>query len=175
MLTGSVDTRDTYSFKYGKIEVRMKTNRKRGNFPAAWMSAMMDGEDKRYGEIDIVEMFGNMGRAYHTAHTEMTFKLKKRGPRQSFDEKLDYTKWHVYGMIWTESQLVWTVDGKKVGEYNRLDTPQMIADGQWTFDRPFFILLNQSVGDGSQEKLLYPKVSEVYETRFDWVRVYQRK
>ena len=37
MLTGSVWTYGKYNVKYGKIEVRMRTNNKEGNFPAAWL------------------------------------------------------------------------------------------------------------------------------------------
>ena len=35
MLTGAVFTKDKFEFRYGKVEVRMKTNRRVGNFPAA--------------------------------------------------------------------------------------------------------------------------------------------
>ena len=37
MLTGAVESRNKFSFQYGKVEVRMKTNMRVGNFPAAWM------------------------------------------------------------------------------------------------------------------------------------------
>jgi beta-glucanase (GH16 family) len=172
MLTGAVETKDKFSFQYGKVEVRMRTNLKQGNFPAAWM--VPDYKlDKRYGEIDIVEMFGNEGKAAHNVHTHRSYNLKKEGIKREFKEVIDVTKWHVYGVVWTANKIVWTVDGNIVGEYSKIDTPQMISEGQWTFDRPFFLRLNQSVGNSSHP-LLVPDFGTTYETQFDWIRVYQK-
>lgn len=173
MLTGSIETKGKFAFQYGKVEVRMRTNMKVGNFPAAWM-VPVPGADQRYGEIDIVEMFGNEGKSAHTAHTHRSFTLKKEGIRREFRQKVDVTQWHVYGIIWTKDRIVWTVDGREVGEYKRMDSPQMQAEGQWTFDRPFFLRLNQSVGDGSHP-LLVANHKQTYETRFDWIRVYKQE
>lgn len=175
MLTGSVETKDKFSFQYGKVEVRMKTNLRPGNFPAIWMTPQFSRtSDKRYGEIDIVEMFGNEGKAAHTVHTHRTLTLKKEGIKREFREKIDVTQWHIYGIIWTKDKIVWTLDGKQVGEYRKINTPEMQAEGQWTFDRPFFLRLNQSVGDGSHP-LLTANYKKTYETHFDWVRIYKQK
>ncbi len=168
ILTGAVDTRHTYSFKYGKIEARMKTNFKEWNSPAFWLFVATKGKKFRYGEIDIMETFGKKGMVLHTAHTHQTFTLKKKDPKNQFSEELSVTKWHVYGLEWTEDYLRWTVDGKTVGVYHRSDDEQQVAEGQWTFDEPFFILLNQSLFGVSE-------INTTYETRIDWVRVYQRK
>ena len=46
-----------------------------------------------------------------------------------------------------------------------------LSKGQWPFDKAFFIILNQSVGNGSWAA--NADVSHTYETLFDWVRVYQ--
>lgn len=176
MLTGAVETLGKYAFQYGKVEVRMKTNKQDGNFPAAWMRPVPSSADARYGEIDIVEMFGQIGETYHTVHNHMSAEIgKKGGPVREFRHKVSFTKWHIYGVEWDENKIVWTVDGRKVGEYKRMNTPDMIRDGQWTFDRPFYLRLNQSVGDGSHERLHYPNTKKVYETQFDWIRVYQKK
>ena len=59
MLTGAVETFGKFSFQYGKVEVRMKTNLKQGNFPAVWLKPVPVRGDSLYGEIDIVETFGN--------------------------------------------------------------------------------------------------------------------
>lgn len=172
MLTGAVETKGKFSFQYGKVEVRVRTNIKRGNFPAAWMVPDYK-TDKRYGEIDIVEMFGNESKAAHNVHTHRSFNLRKEGIKREFREKIDVTKWHVYAVVWTKESIIWKVDGKKVGEYKKIDSPQMLAEGQWTFDRPFYLRLNQSVGNGSHP-LLETDYKSTYETQFDWIRVYQR-
>ena len=175
MLTGAVETRGKFTFQYGKVEVRMKTNLKRGNFPAAWLMPQYElSADKRYGEIDMVEMFGNESVAAHTIHTHRSFTLEKEGLRRKFRSEIDVTKWHVYGIVWEPDRVIWTVDGKGVGEYPRMRDRQMLDEGQWTFDRPFYIILNQSVGNGSSPKMV-PNTKTTYETRFDWVRVYKKK
>ena len=173
MLTGAIDTKGKFSFQYGKVEVRMKTNMKVGNFPAAWM-VPMPGIDKRYGEIDIVEMFGNQGKSAHTVHTHRSFTLKKEGLEREKKIDLNVKKWHVYGVEWDKNHIVWTVDGREVFRYRRSETRQMQDEGQWTFDRPFYLILNQSVGNGSHQ-LLIPNLKTTYETQFDWIRVYQKK
>lgn len=172
MLTGAIESKGKYSFQYGKVEVRMRTNMKRGNFPAVWMVPDYK-TDKRYGEIDIVEMFGNEGKAAHNVHTHRSFNLRKEGIRREFKEEMDVTKWHVYSVVWTKDSIIWIVDGKKVGEYKKIDSPEMLSEGQWTFDRPFYLRLNQSVGNNSHP-LLVTDYKSTYETQFDWIRVYQR-
>ena len=54
MLTGAISTMQTFHFTYGKVEVRMKTNVKNGNFPAAWLQGLQKKKPEWYKEIDIV-------------------------------------------------------------------------------------------------------------------------
>lgn len=174
MLTGAIETLNKYSFQYGKVEVRLKTNTQRGNFPAAWLSPQPGGIDSRYGEIDIFETFGNIGCSQHTVHNHLTTILKKKGPENEFRKKIRVDRWHIYSIEWSAEKIIWFIDGEKVAEYHKSNDPQLLADGQWTFDRPFFLRLNQSVGDGSYEVMI-PDVTKEYETRFDWIRVYQKR
>ena len=124
MLTGAVDTRSSFAFQYGKIELRMRTNMLPGNFPAAWLLPKQPAPPHPYsGEIDIVEFFGLNPDSYHTAHSFWTTDPKQaETPRHSFHAKVDATQWHVYGLEWNKRQLTWTVDGKVVGTYKRLNT-----------------------------------------------------
>ena len=81
--------------------------------------------------------------------------------------------WHIYSLEWTDSELRWFVDGKQVFKYSKkTDDAQALEQGQWPFDKKFYIILNQSVGNGSWASN-YDKDFE-YETLFDWVRVYQK-
>lgn len=173
MLTGAVFTKGKMEVRYGKVEVRMRTNVKVGNFPAAWLRTWPTKEQPLYSEIDIVEMFGNRNVSSHTAHSELTTSRRSHRQRNTFNHACDVTKWHVYGVIWTERSIVWTVDGAKVGEYSKSDDPILLKEGQWSFDYPLFIVLNQSVGTGGYKHFM-PQTDEVYETQFDWVRVYKR-
>lgn len=173
MLTGAVESLGKFAFCYGKVEVRMKTNLLQGNFPAVWLKPVDQTSDPRYGEIDIVEMFGNRKQSHHTIHTHQTYTLKTRKPTE-FIRKINVSRWHVYGMEWTPDYVVWTVDGKVVGRYQKSNLSEDLRDGQWTFDREYYLRLNQSVGNGSHPHFT-PLLYKVYETCFDWIRVYQKR
>lgn len=175
MLTGAIETYGKFDFQYGKVEVRMKTNVIAGNFPAVWLKPTDQNINGRfsYGEIDVVETNGYFNRSSHTIHTHQTHILKKAEPT-SFEGDIDITRWHIYGMEWTPDIIRWSVDGKEVGVYRRSTKAEDIADGQWTFDRPFYLRLNQSVGPGGFPSRT-PQTDKIYETRIDWIRVYQIK
>lgn len=174
MITGAMETRDRFSFTYGKVEIRLRTNLYQGNFPAAWMMPQppADGWPKG-GEIDIFESIDDKEVAYHTVHSHWTYDLGHRSdPVSSFSEKMTVSSWHVYALEWTEDALTWLVDGKVVGTYRKSTDRNALKQGQWPFDHPFYIILNQSVGNGSWAKDADTK--HTYNTFFDYVRVYQR-
>lgn len=172
MLTGAIETMGKYSFMYGKLEVRMKTNSKDGNFPAVWMrDDYVKAKRNVYSEIDIVEMFGRKKKSFHTAHTQLTVDNPQYRRNNSFNHDIDITKWHVYGLIWTPESLIWTVDGNEVGRYSKSLDQSLLDKHQWTFNVPHYIRLNQSVGDGVHD--MKQNVRETYVTQFDWIRVYQ--
>lgn len=175
MLTGAVYSKDKFEFQYGKVEVRMRTNQLKGNFPAAWMGKTHKQDPKTYGEIDIVEVFGDERSSNHCIHSQYTVSTLQHGLKNTFRNPIDVSKWHVYGIEWTPTYVLWKVDGKTVGYFEKAKDEESLMKHQWTFDYPFFLLLNQSVGDGSFERLQYPNVKRVYETRFDWIRVYQKR
>ena len=171
MLTGSIDTKGRFSIRYGKIEVRLRTRVKEGNFPAAWMRPVDDGHPYTYAEFDIFETFGKDGLARQTVHSHRSEVLKKDCPKHSFSTKVDLSKWHVYAVEWDRDQVVFSIDGVITGKYPRLAHQDGEDEGQWSFDRNFFIILDQSVGKKGWHE---PDTHAVYETQFDWVRVYKR-
>lgn len=165
MITGAMQTSNHFGFQYGKIECRLLTNPHTGNFPAFWL--MPDDQHDGWpncGEIDIWEQIDNQERAYHTLHT---------GYRQSMYSANEYCatdRYHTYGFEWDASKMIWYLDGKEVGRYNKSN----ISDPRsWPFDKTFYIILNQSVGSGAWAAMA--DINHTYETRFDWVRVYQKK
>ena len=99
MVTGAINTKNKFYVKYGRIEVRMKNNGKRGNFPAAWMRPQIDGNPYQYGEIDIIEYFGNEGIARQTILSHRSTMMNKKDQQTAFFHKdIDCTKWHVYAI-----------------------------------------------------------------------------
>lgn len=165
MITGAVQTQGKYGFKYGKIEGRLRTNAHTGNFPAFWL--MPDDQSAGWpdcGEIDIWEQIDTEQKAYHTLHTGY------RTSMVSYSEAFATDRYHTLGFEWDEEKMTWYLDGKAVGtHYKRSIT----ADNAWPFDKSYYIILNQSVGNGSWAAPA--DESHTYETLFDWVRVYQKK
>ena len=174
MLTGAMETRDLFSFTYGKVEVRLKTIPHTGSFPAAWMMPQPPCDSwPNAGEIDIFESIDAQNIAYHTVHSHWTYDLgNKNNPQSSFTSSVDIGSWHVFGIVWDEKNITWTVDGKSVGTYKKSTSQTAISRGQWPFEHDFYVILNQSVGDGSWAAK--PDEDFTYETLFDYVRVYQK-
>lgn len=176
MITGGIQSSGKFSFKYGKIEARILTNPHTGNFPAFWL--MPEDQHDGWptcGEIDIFEQIDNENKAYHTVHSNWTYNLgHKTDPQSSFNETVSMDRYHTYGFEWTDTDMKWYVDGRQVGSYTKKESDaNALNQGQWPFDKPFYIILNQSVGNGSWAQ--NADVNHTYETLFDWVRVYQKE
>ena len=174
MITGGVKSMGKFGFTYGKVECRALSNPWVGNFPAIWM--MPEDQSAGWpdcGEIDIWEVIDTDERSYHTIHSNWTYDLgNKNNPTSSFNLAVPLDRYHTYGLEWDETSLTWFVDGKKVGTYSKSTQANVLNQGQWPFDKHFHLILNQSVGNGAWAA--NADVSHTYETRFDWVRVYQK-
>ncbi len=175
MISGAIRSRHKFAFTYGKIEGRLRTNPYSGNFPAFWMLPDSDKQWPYGGEIDIWEQIDSENRTYHTVHTQWTkYEGGANNPRNSTTaSNVQNGYWHTFGFEWTEDLLTWYVDGKKVFSYARSASQDALNRGQWPFDADFYIILNQSVGDGSWAARA--DVGHTYTTLFDWVRVYQKE
>lgn len=174
MVSGAIDSRGKVQFTYGKIEARMKTTGHAGNFPAFWL---MPADPKKYdiknGEIDIYEAVDDTPISYHTVHTYWGNTLgNSQNPPKGGTALAPQGLWHTFGVEWSPTEIKWSVNGKVVFSYAKLDTPEAKKNLQWAFDKNYYIILNQSTGDGGWVKNVDP--SFTYETQFDWVRVYQK-
>ncbi len=167
--TGAVTTKGKFEFQYGKIEVRLRTNSLPANFPAAWIFTPYS-KNTHYGEVDIFETFGE-GGATQTVHNHRSAMLKKAKSKQ-YISKIDVSQWHVYGLEWTPQRLLLTVDGQTVGVYDKSTDKTELSEGQWPFDKNYFIILNQSIRSRTGN---LANRSKTYETEFDWIRVYQQQ
>ena len=173
MITGGVKTQGKFDFQWGRVEARIKTIPHTGTFPAFWMMPTDNSKGwPNNGEIDIWETIDNGDVAYGTVHTNWTYNLNKGGNGGNMGG-IDYTLWHIYSVEWNATSITWYVDGKKMWTYNKSTDQNALNNGQWPFDAPFYLILNQSVGNGSWAA--NADVNFNYETQFDWVRVYQKR
>ena len=183
MISGGIESCGKFSFKYGKIEGRLKTNPYSGNFPAFWMMPENTVKGWPYdGEIDIWEQVNTLNRSDHTIHTQWANTTAdgslcqgqgNNPPKSGSNGSTTNGNYHTFGFEWTDDLLTWYVDGQKVFSYAKLkNNANALSRGQWPFDAPFYIILNQSVGNGGYAA--NPDTGHTYETLFDWVRVYQK-
>ncbi|WP_432767585.1 MAG: glycoside hydrolase family 16 protein [Sphingopyxis sp.] len=184
-------TRGKAAWRYGKIEVRAKLPQGQGTWPAIWMLPETAGYGPwaASGEIDILEAV-NLGvrcaecaggvenRILGTLHfgggwPDNAHKSNETALPGALDD------FHVFGIVWEQGRIVWTVDGQPyatqvAGDWNTTGS----ADPAAPFDRPFHLILNLAVGGGLAEgrgikgvdPRGYPKIMEI-----DWVRVWQCK
>ncbi len=173
MLTGMRQTSNSYGLLHGYVEVRAITTPHSGNFPAIWMMPMDQSDGwPACGEIDIWEQINTQNTTYHTVHSYWTRTLgNTSNPQYSTNKSYNMDgEWHTYGLRKEEDKLTWYVDGTQVFSYAKSDDEDALANGQWPFDKEFYLILNQSVGDGSWAANYDSAFT--YETRFDWARVY---
>lgn len=176
MLSGAIDSDKKFTFQYGKVEGRIVTTPHIGNFPAFWMMPTKPvGGWPACGEIDIWEQIDTQNQSHHTIHSKWGNTLgHANDPVKTHAHNTQADQYHIFGFEWTADMLSWYIDGKKVFSYAKKKNDQnALNNGQWPFDQEFYLILNQSVGDGSWAKK--PDASFTYTTLFDWVRVYQKE
>jgi beta-glucanase (GH16 family) len=175
-LTGGVDSKGKFFFLYGKIEIRMKKECSQGAWPALWIlpEESFYGGWPHSGELDIMEHLNFDENIHYNVHSRYVDVIKnKSNPRSgSSATKTDVTQWNIYGLEWYPDVMIWTLNGKEVFRYPRvegLDKDQL----QWPFDRSFYFVLSQQlggswVGEVNADQL---PVSMI----IDYVKVYQQK
>ncbi len=192
-------TKDTANFKYGYIEMRARIPYKNGIQSSFWFKtdgALAANTSDTSAEVDMIETFGltdtvtpNIHKWYPaedaTLHTQYnsngrTAKIKK------FDSASLSDEFHIYGMEWTEKEIIMYVDRK---EYARFDiTKDYEAEGEAigsmdAFNNPMRLIIGISpylselghwdfTGDGSGYTTANTDFSQSYS--IDWVRLYQK-
>lgn len=164
-----------FSWKYGKIEARMKLPYGQGIWPAFWMLGDNIFEGTGWpacGEIDIMEMIGGgEGRddvSHGTIHwADANNNHAMFGGENQISSGILADNFHVYSIEWTETQIKWFFDGI---QFHVADiTPSHLSE----FHNNFFFILNLAVGGNwpgnPNSSTVFPQTMEV-----DYVRVYQQ-
>ena len=167
-------TRGRASWKYGRIEARMKLPEGQGIWPAFWMLA----EDSPYGgwptsgEIDIMELLGHEpNRVHGTLHYGGgTLGHRFTGDSHTLATGTFTDSFHTFAIEWEPREFRWYVDGEMV--LKQLSWTSAAAPYPAPFDQPFHLLLNVAVGG------LWPGYPDATTTfpqqmQVDYVRVYQ--
>jgi len=170
--TGCIESRNKFSFLYGKIEVKAKVNGGKGAWPAIWMmpSQPTYGGWPNSGEIDIMERLNQDNYVYQSVHSQYIDVQDIKNPKHSAKAVIESGDYNVYGLEWNPDRLDFFVNGKPSFSYPRL---QNTDSNQWPFDREFYIILNQALGGDWVGEILDEDLP--VEMLVDWVRVYQKK
>lgn len=166
-------TKNKFSFKYGKIEVRAKSPKGKGLWPAIWMLGA--DSDTNYwpncGEIDILEVLGHEpNKAYGTIHGPQYNGAG--GIQNSVTLPTSFADaYHIFTVEWTDSKIEWFVDGVL---FHQVTKANLQSWGYtWVFDKNFYLLINLAVGGNwpgnPDSSTIFPQTFQV-----DYIRVYQK-
>lgn len=140
-------SRDTFSFRYGKVEVRARFDGVQGCWPAIWLMPTKGGAWPSSGEIDLMEHLNNDAGVYQTVHfcNEGGGAASRTSRRDFADLKLaDQTAWHTYGMEWTPAGITFTIDNKITATMNAEQTRGTFGEGCCAFH----LIIDQQIGGG---------------------------
>ncbi|HFI0038925.1 TPA: family 16 glycosylhydrolase [Streptococcus suis] len=167
--SGRVESKDKYSFQFGRMAVRAKVNDSKGIWPAIWMLAQ---DETGHDEIDVLEYLGqNPWEAWTTNHYGILAKNKESHGAAYKNYEAWSQDFHVYEVEWTPDYIKWYIDGKFVFQTQRGKD----RDGMHT--RPMFPILETQVGDGWVGDVDYTQNMTEQDSEYliDWIRVYQKE
>ena len=164
-------------FKYGHMAIRAKMPESKGNglWPAIWML----GDDIKdigwpgCGEIDIMEYVSfDPDHVIQTIHSTANNHTKSTQiSTGELELKTIEEEFHIYGILWTESQLQFYIDDIENITLS-LDKPENPTNDNWPFDKEYYFILNMAVGgawggEKGVDDTIFPAQMEI-----DYVRVY---
>jgi len=148
-VSGRLDTQGKVAFQYGYIEAKIKMPAGGANWPAFWMLGINITSVgwPSSGEIDVVEAGGDKPNLVHGS-----LNYKNGGGTPAFVTAIktassDITAgFHTYAVLWLPNSVSFYFDG----ELYEIQTPSTINGPNWSFNAPFFLILNNAIApDGS--------------------------
>ncbi len=173
-----IDTRERFSFTYGRVAVCACCPAGVGLWPAVWMMPQQDtyGSWAASGEIDILEAKGRQpDRVFGTIHCGGECP---KNVHQEYSTHLPtgngIDRFHLYELVWEPGCIYWLVDGKVYASTSRWPMAPHAQNSLAPFDRPFYLLINLAVG-GAFDEEAKGKVTECFPAEFlvDYIQVYQ--
>jgi beta-glucanase (GH16 family) len=121
-----VSTENSFSQTYGYFEISAKLPDVPGTWPAFWLLPFRTpGNDGRLPEVDIFEHFGGpltvlsqgkpvvidrVGKPVSTLHYGTRGAEKKFSNNLSLPAKIDLSKFHTFGFLWTPDEMRFFID-----------------------------------------------------------------
>jgi beta-glucanase (GH16 family) len=166
--SGSVVTRNTANWTYGKIEGRFKMPSSTSLWPCFWTLGLNENPLgwPKCGEMDIFEHIDTETMIHSTAHW-----ANAAGNHVALGGNsgtIDFTQYHNYTIEWTPTEIRWYVDGVR---HHKVTITNGV-NNTFAFHLPQFILINLPLG-GSWPKA--PDATTVLPSTMycEYIRVYE--
>ena len=185
-VTGCLNSRYRFVYQYGYLEANVLCEFQNGTFAGLWLmpEGFPGGNNVEEGveavggwpisgEVDIWEA-AKPGKAHHTIHFSKDDRVDQDNSiGNNGSNNVDYSRYNRIGFEWGPDRLEWFWNGESVFSVDKSDSRMF---GKWPFDHPFFIILQQAVGNPDRDAFPLKTIPGwVYTTRFDYVRVYQKE
>ncbi|WP_432709613.1 glycoside hydrolase family 16 protein [Pedobacter sp.] len=170
--SGGIQSSSKFSFLYGKVEVRAKFKIGQGSWPAIWMMPERPaayGGWPNSGEIDIMEHVNKEEFIHNTIHNGAVTNASG-GSTATHRATYHADDYNLYGIIWSPSSIEFYVNN--VHQYTYFKEAGA-SSAQWPFDKPFYLILNQSGGAGWPGPITDEDLP--FHMQVDWVRVYKQE
>ncbi|MCS5663006.1 MAG: glycoside hydrolase family 16 protein [Flavobacteriales bacterium] len=165
-----IKTDDKFTFRYGKIQARIKTIDGQGFWPAFWMLPS-GGDWPCDGEIDIMEQWGTNATTQQTTGAAHLGKCPGNSVFKNFEKNSSNgsyaDQFHIYEVQWKYDYIAWYVDDVKVFEV----TPNSYPNQVWPFNsNQWYLILNLAISGDNEPNVntVFPSTMEI-----DWIRVYK--
>ena len=168
--SAKLTTQNLQSFRFGKIEARMKLPEGKGLWPALWMLGdnITEIDWPGCGEVDLFELLGD---APNTLYNNVHYTNAENKHNEMLGTYVLGTgnfsdNYHIFRLDWTPESMVFSVDGEQT---------HMISIGtdMKEFQRSFYLILNIAVGGGwpgdPDNTTVFPQ--EMY---IDYIRVFEK-
>ena len=163
------------SFKYGRIEARMKLPKGKGTWPAFWMLGESIGTGiiwPNCGEIDIMEYVGyDPYWVQGSLHSSNFFAVNSKNGRYQLPTDNDEAQWHTYGLTWNADVISFYVDDVTKPYYS-YSAPSVKTAENWPYDKNFFIILNLAFGGSWGGAKGIDTTLDNMALQVDWIRFY---
>lgn len=179
--SGSVNTRGSFSFMYGQMEVRARIPAVEGSWPAIWTL----GETYPWpscGECDVMEFYHIKGKPHILANAawgnDKPYNAVWNSCTVPYSHFLELDPWwgmrfHTWLMDWTEDYIRIYLDGELINDIDLTKTFNgSVGKHTNPFRTPHYILLNLALGGDNGGRILDDTFPLKYEV--DYVRVWQK-
>ncbi|MGH7636784.1 MAG: glycoside hydrolase family 16 protein [Gemmatimonadaceae bacterium] len=170
--SGKISTRGKFQAQPGRVEARIKLPTGQGLWPAFWMlgAGWPTTPWPQCGELDIMEHKGSQPTITSSAIHGPGYSGATPFAHATTNREGSYFEdFHRFAVEWNANEIRFFVDSSLHYTVRRTD---VVARGEWVFDRSFFPILNLAVGghfDGDpQSDAILPATMLI-----DYVRVYR--